>query len=318
MSSDTLTIAVAGEAARPRPARRVHWPRAFARLVPYLFVAPAVLSVVLFLYGPIVASLALSVLDWNLLAPVPEFVGGANYQRLFANMDFHLASRNTMLYCVILIPAQIVVPLAIALLLYNVRASRISNVYRSLLFLPTIVAYSVAGVAWSWLLNPVNGLFNEALIAVGLPRSRWHTDPDLALLCVSFVTFWKSFGLNMLLWLAALIAIPREVREAARVDGASAWFRFWTIELPLITPTAFFIAVTTLFHVLDDIVGVIDVLTSGGPANRTTSLLFFLWQRGLHFFQFGEASAVAVLIIAAVLVLTWAQFRMFERRVFYG
>lgn len=292
--------------------------RGLARIAPYLFVGPAVLSVVLFLYGPILASLALSVLDWNLLSPTPDYVADANYRRLFANADFHLASWNTLLYCLILIPAQIVIPLGLAVLLYSARGTRLSHIYRSLLFLPTIVAYSVAGVAWSWLLNPVNGLFNEALIALGLPRSRWHTDPSLALLCVSFVTFWKSFGLNMLLWLAALISIPREVREASRIDGAGVWRRFWTIELPLITPTAFFIAVTTLFHVLDDIVGVIDVLTSGGPANRTTSLLFFLWQRGLQFFQFGEASAVAVLIIGAVLLLTWAQFRLFERRVFYG
>ncbi len=292
--------------------------RRLAPVIPYLFVAPAFISVVLFLYGPILASVALSFLEWNLLAPVPGFVGTTNYQALLANTDFHLASWNTLLYCLILIPAQIVLPLGMALLLYNVRDSRLSNVYRGLLFLPTIVAYSVAGVAWSWLLNPVNGLFNEALIAIGLPRSRWHTDPNLALLCVSFVTFWKSFGLNMLLWLAALIGIPREVREASRIDGAGAWRRFWTIELPLITPTAFFIAITTLFHVLDDIVGVIDVLTSGGPANRTSSLLYFLWQRGLQFFQFGEASAVAVMIIAAVLLLTWAQFRLFERRVFYG
>src|SRR6185295_13733764 len=110
------------------------------------------------------------------------------------------------------------------------------------------------------------------LSAAGLARSRWHTDPDLALYCVAFVTFWKTFGLNMLLWLAALVGIPREMREAAQVDGAGPWRRFWHIDLPLIAPTAFFIAVTTVAHVLDDIVGVIDVLTAGGPAQRTTSL----------------------------------------------
>jgi len=283
-----------------------------------VFVAPAVLSVVVFLYGPILASAILSVFDWNLLEPAPDFVGAKNYRALLANGDFRLASWNTLLYCLILIPAQVVLPLALALLLYSVRDSRLSNLYRGLLFLPMIVAYSAAGVAWSWLLNPVSGLANEALAALGLPRSRWHTDPDLALLCVCFVTFWKSFGLNMLLWLAALIGLPRELREAARIDGAGAWHRFWTIELPLITPTAFFIAITTLFHVLDDIVGVIDVLTQGGPAHRTTSLLYFLWQRGLRYFQFGEASAVAVVIIVGVLALAWAKFRLLERRVFYG
>jgi ABC-type sugar transport system permease subunit len=292
--------------------------RGWSRALPYLFVLPALLSVVVFLYGPILASLALSFLDWNPLSPAPSYVGAANYRFLLGNTDFHLATWNTIVYCLILIPAQIVIPLGLAILLYHARGSRFGNTYRSLLFLPTIVAYSVAGVAWSWLLNPVSGLFNEVLAAIGMPRSRWHTDPDLAILCVSLVTFWKSFGLNMLLWLAAFIGVPKVVREASRLDGAGPWQRFWTIELPLITPTAFFIAITTFFHVLDDIVGVIDVLTGGGPANRTSSLLYFLWQRGLRFFQFGEASAVAVLIILAVLVLTWVQFRLFERRVFYG
>lgn len=287
------------------------------RLAPYLFVGPAVLSVAIFLYGPLIASALLSVLDWNLLSSDVSFVGLGNYAAILASPDFRTSAWNTALYCVILIPAQIILPLILALMIHSVRKSPMQGLYRGSLFLPTIVAYSVAGVAWSWLLNPVNGLFNEIFGFFGFPKSRWHTDPDLALLCVSLVTFWKTFGLNMLLWAAALLGIPKEVHEASRIDGAGPWRRFWTIDLPLIAPTAFFIAVTTVGHVLDDIVGVIDVLTEGGPAGRSSSLLFFLWQRGLAFFQFGEASAVAVIMIALVLAVTALQFRLFERRVFY-
>jgi ABC-type sugar transport system permease subunit len=300
--------------ARPRSVRR----RRLRRLLPYLFVLPAILSVVVFLYGPIVASAVLSVFRWDLLSPDPSFVGTANYVATLADPDFRLAGWNTLVYCAVLVPAQIVVPLILAVMLADVRGSRLGQIYRSALFLPTIAAYSVAGVAWSWLFNPVNGLFNEVLGALGLPPSRWHTDPDLAILCVCLVTFWKNFGLNMLLWYAALVGIPRPVHEAARLDGAGPLVRFFTIDLPLVTPTAFFIAVTTLFHVLDDIVGVIDVLTHGGPSGHSSSLLYFLWQRGLRFFQFGEASAVAMIIVAAVLLVTWVQFRLIERRVFYG
>ena len=287
-------------------------------LAPWIFVAPALLAVLVFLYGPILASGALSFLRWDLLSPAPEFVGAANYQAMAADWDFQLAAWNTVLYCAVLIPAQVILPLGLALLLYEVRFSRLSGTWRAMLFLPTLLAYSVAGVAWSWLLNPVNGFFNEALTALGFPPSRWHADPDLAIWVVSGVTFWKTFGLNMLLWLAALIGVPNTVREAARMDGAGRMRRFFTVELPIITPTAFFICVTTLFAVLDDIVGVIDVMTDGGPAGRSSSLLFFLWQRGLRFFQFGEASAVAMIIIVAVLLVSWAQFRLFDRRVFYG
>lgn len=286
-------------------------------LVPYLFVGPTLIAVIVFLYGPIIVSAVLSVLDWNLVSTDVQFAGGENYLRIFGDGDFRLAAWNTVIYLAILIPAQIVLPLLLALLLHSVRGSRLEGMYRGMLFLPTIVAYSVAGVAWSWLLNPVNGLFNEVLGAWGLPRSRWYMDPDLALLCVCMVTFWKNFGLNMLLWMAALINVPSSVREAARLDGARYWRRFWTIDLPLISPTAFFISITTFVNVLDDIVGVIDVLTQGGPSGRTSNLLYFLWQQGLTFFQFGDASAVAMIIIAAVLLLTWLQFRLGERRVHY-
>ncbi|MFB9948417.1 carbohydrate ABC transporter permease [Rhizobium puerariae] len=287
-------------------------------LAPYLLVGPAVLSVAIFLYGPLVASAFLSVLDWNLLSSDVRFVGLDNYAAVVGNVDFRTSAWNTVLYCAILIPAQIIVPLILALMIHAVRRTPMQGFYRGSLFLPTIIAYSVAGVAWSWLLNPVNGLFNEIFGFLGFPKSRWHTDPDLALLCVSLVTFWKTFGLNMLLWLAALANLPHELREASQLDGATARRHFFTISLPLMTPTAFFISVTTFFHVLDDIVGVIDVLTHGGPAGRSSSLLYFLWQQGLQFFQFGPASAVAVIIIVAVLAVTWLQFRVGEKKVHYG
>lgn len=287
-------------------------------LAPYLFVVPALLAVLVFLYAPIAGSLAMSVLDWNLLSPDIRFAGAAHYVALAQDGEFAMAARNTAWYVVLLVPAQIVLPLGLAVCLANVVSGWLGRAYRGILFLPTILAYSVAGIVWSWLLNPVNGVVNEALAGLGLPRGRWHTDPDLALYCVAAVTFWKTFGLNMLLWLAALVGIPREVKEAAQIDGAGPWRRFWHVELPLVAPTAFFIAVTTVAHVLDDIVGVIDVLTRGGPAQRTTSLLYYLWQRGLGHFQFGPASAVAVVIILLVLVVTALQFRAFERRVFYG
>lgn len=292
-------------------------PFRFRSLAPYLFVGPAVLAVAIFLYGPLIASMALSVVDWNLLSSDIRFVGFDNYASVFDNADFRAAAWNTLLYCVVLIPAEIIVPLVFAVMLHAVRKNPLQAFYRGCLFLPTIVAYSVAGVAWSWLFNPINGLFNEILGYFGLPPSRWHTDPSLALLCVSLVTFWKTFGLNMLLWLAALANLPHQLREASQLDGAGSLRHFFNISLPLMTPTAFFISVTTFFHVLDDIVGVIDVLTHGGPAGRSSSLLYFLWQQGLLFFQFGPASAVAVIIIVLVLAVTWLQFRVSEKRVHY-
>lgn len=172
-------------------------------------------------------------------------------------------------------------------------------------------------MAWLWLFDPINGFFNAVLLGLGMEQSRWHTDPDLAIWCVAFVTFWKNFGLNMLLLLAALVGIPRELHEAAALDNARPWRRLLTIDLPLISPTFFFVAVTTTVTVLDDMVGVIDVITGGGPYGQSSNILYYMYERGLSFFQFGQASAASVIIILLVLFVTWAQFRMFERRVHY-
>lgn len=288
-----------------------------AKLAPYVFVGPAIVFVAVFLYAPVAVSVGMSLTDWNFINPTINFVGLENYRRILADPNFRDAAANTLLYCAVLIPAQIMVPLGLAALILRVRPTFVAGLYKSALFLPTILAYSTAGVAWLWLFDPLNGFFNAALSAVGLPTSRWHTDPMLAIWCVTFVTFWKNLGLNMLLLLAALVSIPKSLLEAAAIDNAGPWRRFFTIELPLISPTFFFVAVTTTMNVLDDIVGVIDVLTQGGPYGQSSNILYYMYERGLGFFQFGQASAASVIIIVLVLVVTWAQFRMFEHRVHY-
>nr|WP_321457765.1 sugar ABC transporter permease [uncultured Cohaesibacter sp.] len=297
------------------PSRYLHL--TINKLAPYLFVGPALIFVVIFLYGPILFSVVLSFSDWNFITPQMHFVGFDNYSHILGDSRFISASWNTLLYVVVLIPAQILFPLGLAVLLRHVRSPALANFYKTSLFLPTMLAYSTAGIAWLWLFDPTNGFFNTMMGWLRLPTSNWYTDPDLALWCVAMVTFWKNFGLNMLLLLAALLGIPKPILEAADIDGASAWHRFWTIELQMISPTFFFVTVTTTMNVLDDIAATIDVLTGGGPFGRSSNILYYMFERGLAFFQFGQASASAVLIILLVIVITVLQFRMFERRVYY-
>lgn len=286
-------------------------------LAPYILVGPAILFVLVFLYAPVVFSGVLSVSDWNFISPDMKFVGLDNYRVILRDPQFQTALLNTVLYCAVLIPAQIAVPLALATLILRVRKPFLANAYKAALFLPTMLAYSTAGMAWLWLFDPTNGFFNTLLGWFGLAPSRWYSDPSLALWCVVIVSFWKNFGLNMLLFAAALASVPGSVMEAAKLDGAGSWRAFWTVELPLISPTFFFVAVTTTMSVLDDIAATIDVLTEGGPFGQSTNVLYYMFERGLRFFQFGQASASAVLIILLVLIVTWAQVRMFERRVHY-
>jgi ABC-type sugar transport system permease subunit len=282
------------------------------------FVLPAVLAVAAFIYVPLVASVVLSFIEWRPATGELRFAGLANYARVFASDSFAIAAGNTALYLVILVPAQIVVPFLLALALREVAGSRLAGLYYGALFAPTVISFSVAGAVWLPLLNPINGVFNDVLRGVGLSPLRWHNDPALALPCVALVTFWKSFGLNLVVWYAALVAVPKVQLEAAAIDGARFWRRVRDVELPLVSPTGFFILVTTLVNTLDEIVGVIDVLTSGGPVDRSTNLPYLMWQRGIVFFQFGQASVIAVVTIVLVLVVIWFKFRVVEPRVVYG
>jgi multiple sugar transport system permease protein/sn-glycerol 3-phosphate transport system permease protein len=288
------------------------------RLAPYLFVAPAILMVLVFLYLPILVSLALSFSDWNFIRPEARFVGLENYRAVLGDANFHAALRNTGIYTLILAPLQVVIPLLLARLLVQLGKSRLANFYKSALFLPTIIAFSIAGATWLWLFNPLTGLFNIVLEAAGFAPQRWLEDPALAIWSVSATVFWKTFGLNMLLFLAAFTAIPPELTEAARIDGARPARILWRIEVPLISPTLFFVIITTVLGVMDDLLGAVDVMTGGGPIDATTNLLFYLWEKGLRFFQFGHAGATTMIIAAMIGLITWAQFKLLERKVHYG
>lgn len=287
------------------------------RLAPYLFVLPVLAFVGVFIYWPLAYSVYLSMLDWNFVSPVRTFVGFENFVELAGDSGFRQALANTGLYLLILVPLQIVVPLGIALLLWPVRHSRAQGVYRAVLFSPTVVSFAVAAVVWLWIFEPVEGVLNQLVLATGGERVNWLQNPNAALGCMILVSFWKAFGFNLLLYLAALEAVPRDYLEAAQLDGAGGWALFWYVRFPLMTPTFFFVLVTTVIFVNDEVFAAISVLTEGGPFGRTANALYYLYERGFEFFQVGEASAVALIIFAAVAALTVFQFRFVERHVHY-
>jgi ABC-type sugar transport system permease subunit len=284
---------------------------------PYLMVFPALVMVTLFIYLPMGITAVLSLFDWTFISAGIRYVGFEQYRKLFQDPNLRAVVGNTFAYIVVLVPAQIVFPLFLAKLLVRLKPGITTNIYRSVLFIPTILSFSIAAVAWLWLFNPIVGLLNQLLESAHLRPQRWLNDPDLAIWCVALVAFWKSLGLNMLLFVSALIGVPPELLESAKIDGASRWQTFIRIELPLISPTIFYVAVTTLFIVLDEIVNAVDVLTEGGPFGRTSNALYFLYEKAFRFFQLGEASALAVVVMCVVLLMTWVQFRAFEKYVHY-
>lgn len=284
---------------------------------PWPFVGPAAAASIAFVWLPMVSTLGLSFFDWSLLRQEATWRGLSHYSGTLANPDFHLALINTALYLGVLLPLQVGVPLVLALALARVKAKAVGRVYRTALFAPSVLSFPVAAVVWLWLFNPTVGFLNTLIGAAGLPPQRWLSDPDLAIWSVIAVAFWKSFGFNLLIFLAALANVPQDVTEAARIDGAGPLRQALDIEVPLVSPAIFFAVVTTIIIVLDEIVGAVDVLTEGGPYRTSSNLLYFLYERGFRHFQFGEAAAVAVLIAAIVAFVTWAQFRFGERHVHY-
>lgn len=292
--------------------------RLLERALPYLLVAPVLILMAVFIYWPLIYSFYLSFFDWNFVSPEKLYVGFDNYTRLVDDPRFHRALNSTAVYILALVPIQVFLPLALALLLWPIRRSRAQSTYRVMLFTPTVIAFSVAALVWLWIFHPLQGLLNKLIIEAGGTRVNWLSDPDTAIWCVIVVAVWKTFGFNLLLYLAALEAVPVEYVEAASVDGATGWQIIRSIRWPLITPTFFFVLVTTVISVNDEVFGAINVMTDGGPFERTSNIVYYLYVQGFRFFQIGAASAVSVLVFVATVLLTWLQFRFVERRVHYG
>jgi multiple sugar transport system permease protein/sn-glycerol 3-phosphate transport system permease protein len=313
-AGQTPSGAATGGISRAGRARAVRWEKA----TPYLMVLPVLALMGVFIYWPLLYSVYLSMLDWNFISPTREFVGAENFLDLARDDGFREALVNTALYLLVLVPALVLLPLGVALLMWPIRRSRAQTAYRAVLFSPVVVSFAVIAVVWLWIFNPSGGLLNQAIVAAGGQGPEWLNDPDLAFWCVVAVAAWKMFGFNLVLYLAALEAVPKDYLEAAQLDGARSWALFRDVRFPLISPTFFFVLVVTFVFVSEEVFAAINVLTQGGPFGQTSNLFYYLYERGFEFFQVGDASATALVLFVAVMGVTWLQFRFAEGRVHYG
>jgi len=298
--------------ARPsRPAR-------LRILLPYLYILPVVVLTAVFIAWPLIYSVYLATLEWNFVSPVQKYVGLDNFLHLGGDPLFWNAVGNTVLYAAVLVPALLIFPLALAVALSRIGNHRSRTVYRAILFTPTVVSFSAASVVWLWIFNPVGGVLNQISQAMGGAGSAWLGDPGVAFWCVAAVCIWKLLGFNLLLFSTALDSVPKVLLEAAALDGASGWTLLRRIKLPLIAPTFFFVVVSTTIFITEDVFDAISILTQGGPYGSTTNVLYFLYERSFKEFNVGEASAVALILFVAVLMITRLQFRFAERHVHYS
>lgn len=282
------------------------------RLVPYLFVSPAMLLLVAFGILPIAVAAVISTTDMNISAFANwgnvDFVGLDNYTKLFADKDFWQALGNTGFFALIGVPSIVVTSLVVALLL-NCSQSRFFRALRSFYFIPAITAIVAVALVWGYLYNTQFGLFNYLLSLVGIEQVQWLSDPWLSKFSVALVAIWRGTGLNIIIFLAALQSVPKEYLEAASLDGAGGMRTTWSITIPLLRFAIFFVTVTTTISWLQ----FFDepfVLTDGGPLGATTSASIFLYKEGFRLNQFGYASAGSIILFAIIAIITLVQLRL--------
>ena len=276
-------------------------------LTAYLFLAPGLLLFLAFRVYPLLEGLRLSLTNARLGRPAYSFVGLGNYWRLLDDTRFHVSLANTAFYAAASTLPVLAIPLALAVALNR---GALRNVLRSAFFFPFTLSVVTVGLTWLWLLDPVVGPFNYYLRALGLPARSWLAEPSTAMWVIIATTVWWVTGYYLVIYLAGLQDIPREVYEAATLDGAGAWRSFWAITLPLLRPVLLFVAVT---HVIGSfqLFGQVFVLTGGGPGDATRTVVQHLYETAFqNFFQFGAASAMAWVLFAIILAFSVLQFRL--------
>lgn len=278
----------------------------------WIFVAPALGAIAAFLFVPVAASLVLSFTDFDLYAVADpgdlRAIGLGNYQTLLADPLFWRALRNTFYFAFVGGPLSVAVSLAVALALHA-RAARWRPLFRTLFFLPVVTTLVAVAVVWRYLYHPRVGLVNQLLGAVGVPPIDWLGDPVWAMPALILLAVWKSFGFNMVIFVAALQSIPERLHEAASLDGASAWQRLRHVTLPQLAPTAFFVAIMTMIGSLQ-LFAEPYVMTQGGPSFATLSVVLLMFQEGFRYWNMGYAAAVAFVLFAILLAGTVLQLRL--------
>ncbi|MGQ9908503.1 MAG: carbohydrate ABC transporter permease [Candidatus Flexifilum sp.] len=291
--------------------------RVLRAILPYLYLAPALIAIGLFVYVPLVRTVQLSFYRGNLLNPMRQYVGLENYLDLLGSPLFGEILWHSAVYMIFALIGSVVVPVSLALLTLQL-ADREVDFYQSALFVPTVIAFNVVVIIWAFFFLPTpGGLFNQILARFGVPPASWLRDTNLALPAIALIANWKLMGFHFLFAIAGLKAIPRDYLEAAYVDGASGWPLMRHIVLPLFAPTGLFLIVITLISALDVVFTPIRVLTEGGPNNATNNLMYAIYSEGFRFFRLGEASTLSVVLIALFGGLIYLQYRSLDRRIHY-
>ena len=279
-----------------------------------VFVGIPMLPLVVFWFVPMAVSLWLSFTDWDYISPSYSVVGLDNYTSLLTSSDFYQALNNTFLFTVMTIIPTLILGLLMALLLH--RKLKGSTLFRAFLFSPWITPMVAMSIVWTWIFEPDLGLLNEILGWLNLPQPAWLQSSTFAIWAIIIVTVWKNAGWAMIFYSEALQRIPRDLYEVSQLEDTSAWQRFVTITLPMVSPTTLFLSIITTVDALQAY-DQIQVMTQGGPSGSTRTLLYYYYQLAFEQFNMGQATAVATLLVAITGIISALQFRLTKKYVHY-
>ena len=291
-------------------------PQRAERRAAWLLLTPALGAIALFFALPLVAALFLSLTDFDIYALADpanaRFVGFANYLRLLQDPIFWKVLRNTLVFVALGVPLTLLAALGGALLV-NSKLARLRGLFRTVFFAPVVTTLVAVSVVWRYLYHPRYGLLNAMLGFFGLPAIDWLGNPAWAMVAITLLAVWRTFGQGLVIYVAGLQAIPESLYEAAELDGAGPWRRFRSITLPLLAPTTLFVAViitVTLFQIFAEPY----VMTRGGPLYATTSITLLMYEQGFRWWNLGTAAAIAFVLFALILAATGVQVLLRRRR----
>lgn len=281
-----------------------------------LFLAPTIIGLGLFTFLPILASVVLAFFSWDIITP-PRFVGLENFADIATDPTIRVSFLNTIGFVVVAVTLQLAVALVLAVLVNTRMPGLLKSFFRSVLFFPLVLSAASVSIIMGYLFNENFGLVNHVLNLLGMADVPWLTSTRGAMVVVILVYVWQNFGFSFLLFLGGLSSIPKEVYEAAQVDGATGWKQFWRITFPLVSPTTLVASVMAIISALQ----IFDqpyVLTRGGPGDSTRTAVMVIYESAFKQLEFGRASAIGIVLTVVIMLVTAVQFRLSRRFVFYG
>ena len=281
-----------------------------------VYLIPSIILFLVFFYWPLIQNIYLSFFSWNMVSPTMKYVGFKNFADILSSPELIKIMINTVLFIGFMLILIFVLPYFYSYILGHL-IKKWNNFYRSALFLPATLSLAVASILFLWIYNPLAGPINIILSAFDITSPRWFKENYLVIFAICTIIGWKFFGYNLIIMLAAMVAVPKEMIEAAKLENASNWVIFKKIILPMTSSTAIYVFTITVVFSLQHVLFPVNMLTHGGPDQGSSNLVYIVYQYGFTFFQTGKAAAYAVITMFVYMAFLYVKNKYLEKKVYY-